>query len=150
MCIKNINIPSIDTLIYQEYFIMVLDNVPTVTYHRIQYDIPPSSYGLTSRFSSRTPYILRAASILCTTGDELFQSHRSNTACHRTLWSALFDATLDSFRLLRVLFPVQPQRILIFTLSPTNSVMIAPLFSSFIRLGSFLFASGIPYTLSVG
>ena len=37
----------------------------------------------------------------------------------------------------------------LFALSPTNSVIMAPLFSSFIRLGIFSFASGMPYALSL-
>ena len=57
-----------------------------------------------------------------------------------------YDVILYTFHLLS--FLPSTLTAYIFALSPTNSVIIAPLFSSFIRPGTFLFARGIPYTLS--
>ena len=70
---------------------------------------------------------------------ESFRSLHSNTACnHRTLSFALYFIPftfLVSF--------LSSLTAYIFALSSTNSIIIAPLFSFFIRPGTFLFARGI-------
>jgi len=65
-------------------------------------------------------------------------------------YSSRYDIILYTFRLFSILLEsIVYSTVYIFVLSPTNLVILASLFSFFIK-GIFLFSRGILYMLSVG